>query len=111
MVKTFLTAVVCGTVFSAHLFAQEVFVGEQHAKPKYPKAEPAVAAATVAVHSAKAKKNSPQKKVAVATPAKPVKEKKPATLTTQKAGLTKATPSVKPGQTASKATPPPVVKP
>ncbi len=63
MVKTLSTALVCGIVLIAHSHAQDVFSGEQKAKPKYPKAQPATAdhakseihiEKAVAVQSAKA---------------------------------------------------------
>ena len=41
MVKTLSTALVCGIVLVAHSHAQDVFSGEQKAKPKYPKAQAA----------------------------------------------------------------------
>src|ERR1035437_1185752 len=39
MVKRLSTALVCGIALIAQSYAQEIFVGNQKAKPKYPKAE------------------------------------------------------------------------
>ncbi len=131
MVKTSVAALVCGTLFVAHLSAQEVFSGDQKAKPKYPKAEvakpevkveKAIAVApakpsTTSAHSAPAQKpdNNSAKKIAAVTTAKPAKTEKaqPAVETPAKpaATITKATPTVMPGQRAPAATPSPIVKP
>jgi murein DD-endopeptidase MepM/ murein hydrolase activator NlpD len=134
MVKTFVAALVCGTFFIAHLSAQEVFSGDQKAKPKYPKAEAARAEAKVSVASAPSKPaatsvhsaapaqkpdNNSAKKVAAATNAKPSKPEKaqPAVETRSAAKanatttFTKATPTVMPGQRAPAATPSPIVRP
>jgi murein DD-endopeptidase MepM/ murein hydrolase activator NlpD len=61
MVKTLSTALFCGIAMLAHSYAQEVFSGDQKARPKYPKALPAAAdhatqpsgASAVVVHSPK----------------------------------------------------------
>ncbi len=125
MVKTFATALVCGALFVAYASAQEVFVGEQKAKPKYPKAEAAVdhaksAAATEKVASAPVKK-AEAAATAVASKSETATEKK-ATIAavpktakpetkTPAATVAKAAPAVVPGQRAPAATPSPIVKP
>jgi murein DD-endopeptidase MepM/ murein hydrolase activator NlpD len=134
MVKTSVAVLVCGTLFVAHLSAQEVFSGDQKARPKYPKAEAAkaeakpekavaVAAAkpgTTSAHTAAPPQkpdNNSAKKVAAATIAKPSKPEKvqPAVETSSAKPvvktITKATPTVMPGQRAPAATPSPIVKP
>jgi murein DD-endopeptidase MepM/ murein hydrolase activator NlpD len=80
MGKTLFTALVCGLILLRQASAQEVFAGEQKAKPKYPKAEAAVSSdhakadvhveKPVAVHAEKAK-------AAAATPSAIAKSVKP----------------------------------
>src|SRR3954469_14124452 len=96
MVKRFLTALVFGLFLSSHAPAQEVFVGEQKASPKYPKAE--IAKAQPAPGGARKTETATHSTTA-------------ANLKAPKSTVTKATPGVIPGQGAPAATPSPIVKP
>jgi murein DD-endopeptidase MepM/ murein hydrolase activator NlpD len=62
MVKTLSATLVCGIALIAHAYAQEVFSGDQKAKPKYPKAQPAA--------SDQAKSDGPKDKSAAIQPEK-----------------------------------------
>ena len=84
MRKTLFTALLCGLILLRHAQAQEVFAGEQKAKPKYPKAEAAVSSdhakadthveKAVTVHAEKAKAAD---QPAAATPSAIAKNVKP----------------------------------
>jgi murein DD-endopeptidase MepM/ murein hydrolase activator NlpD len=62
MIKTLFTALVCGVFLVAQSHAQEIYIGEQKAKPKYPKALPAAAD--------HAQADSPKEKIAAIQPEK-----------------------------------------
>ena len=103
--KSLATALVCGIFFISYASAQEVFVGEQQATPKYPKAEPAVNHAKTTAQAAK----PASKPASVAAPksasaVKVASEQKPT-------AVAKAVPVVAPGQRAPSATPSPIVRP
>src|SRR5277367_380822 len=99
MVKTFATALVCGTFFVAYASAQEVFVGDQHAKPKFPKAEPVTNHVTSAAQADKPAAKPANVAAAKSEPTvKVVSDQKSAKTT-----VAKAAPAVVPGQRAPSA--------